>query len=244
MRTKPALTFTPPYKCIITDDDEIDRLTTVSFVKKYPILKIAGVYSSPFETIKAIKNKKADIAFLDIDMPGINGLELRKQLSHIPAVIFITSYPDYAVEGFELAALDFLIKPINTDRFAITINRVHEYFTLKNKSSLLEYNLGGDIIFIKEGTKLVKLSLHTIIYLEALKDYTTIVTTEGKYHILCTLGNLLKEKSFCNFIRVHKSYAVQPVFITTINTSNVTANGHSLPIGRAYKADFFKLMNL
>ncbi len=223
------------WPCIIVDDDEIDRLTTVSFVKKYPFLAITGVYSSAEEALEKTANQLPAVAFLDVDMPGLSGLELRKKLDHIPACIFITSFPDYAVESFELAALDFIVKPIRGERFEKTAQRIQEYFTIREKSNLLEHTLGGDTIFIKEGHEQIKLSLHEVLYLEALKDFTNVVTEKRKYCVLSSLGNLLKEPGFSSFIRIHKSYAVQKNFIDKVKGQELFIRNIILPVGRVYK---------
>ncbi len=131
-----------------------------------------GVYDSSLAALTAAQQLKPGVLFLDIDMPEMSGLELRKQLLHIPACIFITSYPDYAMEGFEMAALDFLVKPCTADRFAKTIDRLTRYMGTCDKAALLNHTLGADTIFIKDGYEQIKLQLHEIIYLEALKDYT------------------------------------------------------------------------
>lgn len=223
------------WPCIIVDDDEIDRLTTVSFVKKYSFLSITGVYSSAEEALEKTANQLPSIAFLDVDMPGLSGLELRKKLDSIPACVFITSYPDYAVESFELSALDFIVKPIRSERFEKTAQRIKDYFTVREKSSLLEHTLGGDSIFIKEGHEQIKLSLHEILYLEALKDFTNVVTEKRKYCVLSSLGNLLKEPGFSSFIRIHKSYAVQKNFIDKVKGQELFIRDIVLPVGRVYK---------
>lgn len=223
------------WPCIIVDDDEIDRLTTVSFVKKYPFLTITGVYSSAEEALEKTANQLPAIAFLDVDMPGLSGLELRKKLDSIPACVFITSYPDYAVESFELAALDFIVKPVRGERFEKTAQRIKEYFTIREKSNLLQHTLGADTIFIKEGHEQIKLSLHEVLYLEALKDFTNVVTEKRKYCVLSSLGNLLKEPGFSSFIRIHKSYAVQKNFIDKVKGQELFIRNIILPVGRVYK---------
>jgi two-component system, LytTR family, response regulator len=223
------------YRCIIVDDDEIDRLTTLSFVKKYPLLALAGTYSNAEEAYNATVDNLPDIAFLDVDMPGMSGLALRKRLTDIPACIFITSYSDYAVESFELAALDYIVKPIKAERFAKTVERIQHFFITKEKAHLLDHTLGADSIIIKDGLHQKKIHLHQILYLEALKDYTSIVTTSGKHCVLSSIGNLLKEVSFQSFVRIHKSYAVQKHFIEKIKGQEVFFQNISLPIGRAYK---------
>lgn len=223
------------YNCIIIDDDNIDRLTTLSFVKKYPQINILGVYESAAEAIQNTDFKEVDILFTDIDMPEISGLELRKQLTEIPACIFITAYPEYASESFDVDALDFLVKPIRNERFQICISRIQKYFDLRKKAKLFEHSLGGDTIFIKDGHEQIKVKLHEIVYLEALKDYTRIVTNTKKYSVLISIGNLLVEPAFNSFVRIHRSYAVQLHFVDRISTQQLHIQHYTLPIGRSYK---------
>lgn len=221
--------------CLVVDDDEIDRLTTIAYLKDYPFINLLGAFEEPFSALAAAEEKKPDVLFLDIDMPGMSGLELRKKLLHVPACVFITSYPDYAVEGFEMAALDFLVKPINADRFAKMIDRLQQHVAIRQKAALLEHTLGGDTIFIKDGHEQVKLQLHEILYLEALKDYTGIVTTQRKYAVLSPLSTLICEKGFDRFIRIHRSYAVQRNYIRKLSSTEVLVNDIPLPVGRTYK---------
>ena len=163
------------YSCIIIDDDNIDRLTVVSHVKKYDQISIAGVFSSTAEALPIIASQHIDILFLDIDMPTGSGLEFRKSMQHIPVCVFITAHAEHAVESFELDALDFIVKPLKHTRFSKTIDRVMEFMEVKHKVALYEAGLGTDTIFIKEGHEQVKIKLHDIQYLEALKDYTLII---------------------------------------------------------------------
>ena len=223
------------FSCIIVDDNEIARLNAVSFISKYSFLKIDGVFDTAEAALKAAKINSPDILFLDIDMPGLSGLELREKLLHIPACIFITSYPDYAIEAFEKDALDFLVKPLKAERFAKAMERLKEYLTIRNKAMQLDNSLETDTLFIKDGYDKIKIQLQDVIYLEALKDYTSIVTVNKKHCVLSLLGNILKEKPFESFIRIHRSYAVQKKYITKITASEVVVNNISLPLGRSYK---------
>src|SRR5450432_4111073 len=116
--------------CMLVDDDEIDKLTTLSFLEEYSFLQVTGTYHHSSAALAAAQKKPPDVLFLDIDMPGMNGLQLREQLMHIPACIFITSYPDYALESFEMAAFDFLVKPFTHHRFQRSMERLKEYFTI------------------------------------------------------------------------------------------------------------------
>lgn len=224
------------YTCIIIDDDEIDRLTVLSFAKKFPILDILGVFDSAEEALPFIEKQKVDILFLDIDMPGLNGIEFRKQAMEIPVCIFITAHPEHAVESFQIETLDFIVKPLKLERFAQTVNRIEEFMEVRLKASLFEASIGGDTIYIKEGHDQTKVKLHEILYLEALKDYTLIITDKKRHCVLSSIGNLLKEDHFQSFIRIHRSYAVQKQFIQKMNSTEIILNNNiTIPVGRSYK---------
>ena len=230
------------YDCIIVDDDELDRLMLQSQVRKYPFIRIAGAFESASEAIAYIQQHGApEILLLDVDMPGISGLELRKQLPDIPACVFVTSHPEFALEGFESAALDYIVKPLKGDRFAKAMERLEKFLSLHSKAELLDYTLGADTLFIKEGVNRVKLQLHDIIYLEALKDYTGIVTRQKRFNVLSPLSNLLKEPGFRNFVRIHRSYAIQKHFVEEISSRGVKVHEQVLPIGRSYKDSLEKI---
>ncbi|MFN8358013.1 MAG: LytTR family DNA-binding domain-containing protein [Spirosomataceae bacterium] len=223
------------HTCIIVDDNELDRLVATSLARKYPILEIIGVYASAVEALEAIKSQPVEVVLSDIDMPELSGIELRTLMRHIPVCIFITAYPDYAAESFDVEAFDFLVKPLKAARFEQTMLRLQHYFELKHKAQLFEMSLGADTIFIKDGHEQIKLKLHDVIYLEALKDYTRIVTKAGKYSVLASIGNLLQDVVFRSFVRIHRSYAVQRHFIERISPYDVQIQGYVLPIGRTYK---------
>ena len=224
------------FSCIIIDDDEIDRLTTMVFAKKYPFLNIIGVFSSATEAFEAVRQLPVDVMLSDIDMPDLSGLEFRAKMMDIPVCIFISAYPDYAAESFEVEAFDFMVKPFKKERFEQCMIRVENYFELKRKAQLFEYSLGSNnTVFIKDGHEQIKLNLHDIVYLEALKDYTRIITTSKKYSVLSSIGNLLLETAFQSFLRIHRSYAVQRHYIERITSQEVFLQNISLPVGRSYK---------
>lgn len=224
------------YNCVIIDDDEIDRLTVVSFAKKFSNLNIIGVFESTIEASRILDNSPIDVLFLDIDMPEENGLDFRKKMADVPVCIFITAHPEHAVESFELETLDFIVKPVKMERFSQTIKRIEEFMSIKHKAQLFESSIGGDVIYIKEGHQQTKVKLHEILYLEALKDYTLVVTTQKRHCVLSSIGTLLKEEHFQSFVRIHRSFAVQKQFIKKINPYEVELNNNVLiPIGRSYK---------
>jgi DNA-binding LytR/AlgR family response regulator len=132
--------------------------------------------------------------------------------------------------------LDFIVKPLKLDRFTQTINRIEEFMEIKLKASLFEASIGGDTIYIKEGHEQTKVKLHEILYLEALKDYTLVVTAQKRHCVLSSIGNLLKEDHFQSFVRIHRSYAVQKQYVQKINSTEIILNNNAvIPIGRSYK---------
>ena len=230
------------YKTLIIDDNEIDRLSVQLILKNYPFLNIVGVYESADEALPFINND-IDVLLLDIDMDGINGLDFRRKIGNEQTCIFITAYPDYAIESFELAALDFIVKPLQKDRFDTAMERLQQYLTIKHKADLFDYSLGGDSFFIKDGNEQIKIKLHEVLYLEALKDYTRIVTTTKKYCVLGMLGNLLEKLAFQSFIRIHRSYAVQKNFVEKITSQAVFIQNITLPIGRSFRESLNQLIH-
>lgn len=224
------------FNCVIVDDDEVDKLMVLSFAKRFTNLNVLGAFDSALKACSVVEKEKVDVLFLDIDMPDINGLDFRKKTKEVPVCIFITSHPEHAVESFELDALDFIVKPVKFDRFVQAMKRVEAYMEMRHKASLFENSIGGDTIYLKEGHERTKVKLYDILYLEALKDYTLIVTPQKKHCILSNIGNLLKENHFQSFIRVHRSFAIQKQFIQKINPHEIQlSNDMVIPIGRRYK---------
>ena len=224
------------FNCIIVDDDEVARLKVVSIARKFPVFNIIGHFSSATAAFSVSEKESIDVLFLDIDMPNLSGLELRKKLMNIPVCVFITSHPEHAAESFELETLDFIVKPLREERFAQTVSRIEEFMEIKHKADLYEASFGDDFIYIKDGYEKVKVKLHDIWYVEALKDYCILVTAQKRYCVFSGIGNLLKEEHFKTFVRIHRSYAVQKQFVEKVGTQNVTLiNEISLPIGNSFK---------
>ena len=222
--------------CIIVDDDEIDRLTVLSYAKRFPHLNVVGVFDDAENAQPLLESETIDVLFLDIDMPTLSGFEFRKKAMNVPVCIYITAHPEHAVESFELEALDFIVKPLKMDRFAQTIQRIETFMEIKFKAQLFDSSLGGDAIYIKEGHEQTKVKLHDILYLEALKDYTLLITSQRRHCVLSSIGTLLKETHFQSFVRIHRSFAVQKQFVKKINSYEIELeNNITIPIGRSYK---------
>ncbi|HRG18501.1 MAG TPA: LytTR family DNA-binding domain-containing protein [Flavobacterium lutivivi] len=226
------------FNCLIVDDDEVARLKVVSIVRNFPIFNIIGNFSSAIAAFSVSEKEPIDVLFLDIDMPTLSGLELRKKLMNIPVCVFITSHPEHAAESFELETLDFIVKPLREERFAQTVSRIEEFMEIKQKAVLYETSFGDDFIYIKDGYEKVKVKLHDILYIEALKDYCILVTSYKRYCVFSSIGNLIKESHFSHFIRIHRSYAVQKQFVEKVSANEITLfNNTKLPIGNAFKSN-------
>ena len=226
------------FNCLIVDDDEVARLKVVSIVRNFPIFNIIGNFSSAIAAFSVSEKESIDVLFLDIDMPTLSGLELRKKLMNIPVCVFITSHPEHAAESFELETLDFIVKPLREERFAQTVSRIEEFMEIKQKAVLYETSFGDDFIYIKDGYEKVKVKLHDILYIEALKDYCILVTSYKRYCVFSSIGNLIKESHFSHFIRIHRSYAVQKQFVEKVGANEITLfNNTKLPIGNTFKSN-------
>ena len=225
-----------PYNCIIVDDDEMDRLVVVSYAKKFSLLNIAGVFDSAEKALSFLDNNTIDVIFLDIEMPGTSGIELRKKALEIPVCVFISSHTESAAETFELQTLDFIVKPFKFPRFEETVKRIEEFMEVRLKASLFEASIGGDVVYVKTGYNQIKVKLHEILYLEALKNYTVLVTEEKRHCVLSNLGEILQEEKFQSFVRIHRSFAVQKQFVQKIKSQEIELiGGKTVPIGRSYK---------
>ena len=226
--------FMHKYSCIIIDDNELDRLIVESYVRKFDQFSILGVFSNVLDAIGDINSNPPDIFFLDIDMPEMSGLQFRRIMKDIPVCVFITSHAEHAVEGFEVEALDFIVKPVDLERFTLSINRICDYLDLRIKA--IKPELDNESVFLKEGYGKVKIVINDILYIEALKDLTRIVTIDKQYCVSSSFGNLLNESAFRSFLRVHRSFAVSKKYIHKIQSQKIELkNGVSIPLGRSYK---------
>ena len=160
----------------------------------YTWLESGGSYAHPLEALEAIKTIRPQLVFLDVDMPDATGIELLKMVRDIvPMAVFITSYSEFALEGFELSALDYILKPLTEERFAQTIKRVQEYWEMKQKSQAYDVFISEEIITIKQGHEQMRLPLGDIVYLEAMQDYTKLVLENKQYMTLINFSRFLEQ---------------------------------------------------
>lgn len=235
-------------KAIIVDDEPLALDVLETYIEQMPNVELVQKCENAIEANEALKNHKVDLMFLDIQMPQITGVEFLKSLKNPPAVIFTTAYPEYAVEGFELDAADYLLKPISMDRFMKAVNKVSEKLTGSSASSSGVVEMEGDFIFVKADKKLIKVDFDDILYIEGLKDYVIIRQTAGRVITLQTMKSLEDKLPDTIFKRIHRSYIVNINKINAVvgNMLEVTEKGATkhLPIGKNYREELLKIINL
>jgi DNA-binding LytR/AlgR family response regulator len=224
-------------RCLLIDDEPPALKVLQSHIAQISGLEIAGMCSNAIEAIDVLHKKTVDVMFLDIKMPKIIGTEFLRSLSHPPKVIFVTAYRDYAVEGFELDAVDYLVKPVSFERFLKAIDRLKRN---SGPQAITEENLykpnPNAFVYLKADGIMHKIFVNEILYVESWKDYVRVYLTTGKYFLIkqpiSAIGNLLSQH---NFLRVHRSYIVSLNKVSGYSGMCVRLGATEIPIGRLYK---------
>ncbi len=227
--------------CLIVDDNPLASLTLKQLASQLKSLSIVGECSNASEAFDFINSNQVDLVFLDIEMPGMSGLELVKSLRVKPIVIFTSSQKKYAAEAFELCVADYLIKPITLQRFLQAVSIAEEIMQRKNTEI---NNVASDFIFIKENKVINKINCSDIFWIEAMGDYVKI-KVNGKWHIVhSTLKQLEDKLDTNNFIRVHRSYIVALSKVESIEDGLLNIGGSSIPLAETYRTQFLKKIKL
>ncbi len=227
--------------CVIIEDEPLARNLLVEYVKKVPSLHLIEAFSNPLAAMETLRSASVDILFLDVQMPEITGISLLKILKKRPLVVLTTAYSQYALEGYELDVADYLLKPITFERFLKSVDKITqrlETVALVPPMPVEQTSVSPAFIFVKDGTKLVKVKLDEILYIEGLKDYVTIHTDNQKIVTLQRLKALEEQLPSTKFIRIHNSYIVSLDAIEVIQKNEVQIKGVSLPIGDTYRKSF------
>lgn len=229
--------------CLIVDDEPLSQDVLKDFVKETPMLNLCGICSDAMEAIEFLQGRSVDLLFLDINMPRLSGISFAKSLEHPPMIIFTTAYAEYAVEGFELAAVDYLMKPIAFDRFLRAVNKAAEHRRArenKNNGNYAKTKMEDDFLLIRADKKIYKVEKEHVDYIESIGDYVKIFTREKTIIAADTLKNLEGILSgYC--IRIHKSYIVSKQAIKYIEGNQVRVRDQMLPIGQKYREDFLNI---
>jgi len=234
--------------CIIADDEALAREVIESHIQKIERLQLAAVCSNGIEVFNKLKSKPADLLFLDIQMPQLTGIELLRTLKNPPAVIITTAYREFAIEGYELNVIDYLLKPVSFERF---LKAIDKYELLTNpaqaKIALSEVSMKADdskaFIYIKSDKRMVRVMLRELLYIEGLKDYLKVHTIAGSIITYQTLTYFEEKLSNDHFMRVHRSYIVSLDHISAYSTTQIEIDKLSIPIGFSYAKDVLRKLN-
>ncbi len=231
-------------KCAIVDDEPLALELLKSYVKKTPVLELNGAYSSAIEAMKMLPDNPVDLLFLDIQMPELNGLEFSHMVPEDTRIVFTTAFGQYALDGYKVNALDYLLKPIGYTDFLQSVNKAVQWFDRKRGTDN-EPTDKPDFIYVKSDYKLIQISLKDILYIEGLKDYVKI-HLEGENRPILSLTSLkaLEEKLPTDrFIRVHRSYIVQKQKIKVIDKARIVFGKEYIPVSESYKQELQNYIN-
>lgn len=232
--------------CAVIDDEPLAVELLEGYVLKTPFLELSGAYGSGTAAFEALRECPVDVIFCDIQMPGLNGMELSRMLPAETRVVFTTAFSRYAVEGFRVRAIDYLLKPISYTDFLAAAEKALEWFEIKRRaeSSGPQSVAARQSIFVKTEYRLRQIELDTICYIEGLKDYVKI-HVEGEPHpilSLLSLKSLEEQLPPDRFIRVHRSYIVQPAKIRTIERNRIVFGKEYIPVSEGYRQPFFDFL--
>ena len=231
-------------RCLAIDDEPLALDIITDYISRVPFLKLVKTFDNAVDSIDFIKNNKIDLMFLDIQMEALTGIQLLRVLKDKPEVIFTTAYDSYAIEGFELDAADYLLKPFSFERFIKAVDKVYNKVKLKNNAEFSEEHIaiGNPVeryIFVKTGNKLQKVFFNDILFIEGQGDYLRINTPKERIMTLQKFSKLEELLPSSNFMRVHKSFMVAIDKIESISRNRIRIGDEMIPVGDSYKKEFY-----
>ncbi len=228
--------------CIIIDDEEMATKVIAKHLENIPDFKIVGIFHSAVEAFLVIDDLKVDVMFLDIQMPKMTGLSMLKMLKKQPLTVLTTAHREYALEGFQLEVVDYLLKPIGLNRFLQTINRIKrlvntnsQQTSIEKEEKVTENSETLDHIFIKSERAFLKIDFSTILHIEAIKNHIKIVTTKETHISLMPISEFETKLPPNDFIRIHRSYIINITQVKRFDNNSITNDNGVFPIGRSYK---------
>ncbi|WP_316634264.1 response regulator transcription factor [uncultured Flavobacterium sp.] len=222
------------HKCIIVDDEPLARELIASHLVNFESFELINSFENALKAYTFLETNTVDLIFLDIEMPLLKGNDFLKKLKNPPKVIFTTAYREYAIEGYELNVIDYLLKPITFDRFFVSIEKFKQLQTSKKEISSTTENH----IFVTSGSKNIKIIFDEILYVESLKDYITIHLESGKSHHIKQNISVFEKLLNANFVRIHRSFIIQTKKMTAYSKNEVEINTIEIPIGTSYKENW------
>lgn len=227
------------YKCIIVDDEPLARELIASHLTNFDNFELVDSFENALKAYTFLETNTVDLLFLDIEMPLLKGNDFLKKLKNPPKVIFTTAYREYAIEGYELNVIDYLLKPITFDRFFVSIEKFKQLQApRKEEKAILENH-----IFVSSGNRNIKIIFEEILYVESLKDYITIHLENGISHHLKQNISTFEKVLDSNFVRVHRSFIIQTKKLTAYTKNEVEINTIEIPIGNSYKENWLLYLN-
>lgn len=228
--------------CIVVDDNKMARAAMKQLISQVDFLKLKKECSDPIEAFNYLKAEDTDLVFLDIEMPGMSGIELLKNLEKHPLIIFISANKDYAIEAFELNVADYILKPVNLSRFMAAVSRAKELFDNKGHIEVNEND--KEYVFVRSNSQLVKIKINDILYIQALGDYVNIFTSTSRNTVHITLKGMEEKLPSRKFYRLHRSYLIAIDHIDRVEEGNAFIGKHPIPIGEQFKKELLKKLNL
>ncbi|QCR21818.1 LytTR family DNA-binding domain-containing protein [Pontibacter sp. SGAir0037] len=234
-------------RCLAVDDEPLALDIIESYISKLPFLQLVKTCASATEAMQVLQEEKVDLMFLDIEMPELTGIQLLNIMKNQPLIIFTTAYPDYALEGFNQDAVDYLLKPIPFDRFVKAVNKAQERLQRSAKPALEPVPVPAaapahehEFMFVKADYKTIRVDFKDVLWIEGLKDYIIIQTTDQKIITLLSMNKMMEKLPESRFLRVHRSFIVALQKIDSIEKSRIRIGKKEIPIGEVYKDQFVK----
>ncbi len=237
-----------PIRCLVIDDEELARTLLVTYAKRIPHLEIVACCKDSLAALSLLQEQTIDLLFLDIQMPELTGIELLQTLPHKPVVIFTTAYPDYALEGFRLDAVDYLLKPFPFERFVQAVNKASELLQLRRNVKVaapqpaLEKEPERDYIMVKSEHKIFRIKHDQIFFIQSMREYVAFQTENGRILSLNSLKKLEQELPSSQFVRTHKSFMVAIDKIESLEGNRLLIKEEKIPIGASFKEEILKLL--
>jgi DNA-binding LytR/AlgR family response regulator len=230
--------------CIAVDDEKLVLDLLVDNIQKVPFLHLVKRCKNAMEAAEVLHQEQIDLIFLDIQMPGLNGLQFLASLQNPPMVIFVTAYKEHALEGFNLNAVDYLLKPVSFDRFLKSCNKAYELYKLQQKPVTKEEQ--PDYFFVYVEYNLVKISIPEILYIEGMKDYVKIYLNSSSKPVITKMSMKAMEEKLSGhrFVRTHKSYIISASKVTAIKRDLICIGSLELPLSESYKPAVEKILSI
>lgn len=227
-------------KCIIVDDEPLARKAIGRLTEEIPSLKLLDSFGDAVSAGEFLLSNQVDLVFLDIRMPGIDGIEFAKTIGKNTLVIFTTAYPEYALDSYEVDAIDYLVKPIELERFQKAVEKATDYYSLLSAKKDMVENITEEYMFVKAERRYFKILFSDILFIEGLKDYVIIQTTEQKIITKMNLKTIYEQLPHNSFFRVNKSYIINTKHVNSFDNNDILIGSNEIPIGTAYRDTFFE----